>query len=473
MSVSWTGHNVGVSSQFWMSIASDSTGTKLAACNSAFGGVEGGLIYTSTDSGSIWNPQNLTGGQDWHSIASSSDGSKLAAVVFGGNIYTSTDSGTTWTPQTSAGSQNWSSIASSTNGNKLAAVFYGGNIYTSTNSGITWTPQTSAGSQNWYSIASSSNGSKLAAVVQNGNIYTSTNSGLNWTEQTSAGSQNWSSIASSSNGTKLAAVVQNGYIYTSTDSGSTWTEQTSAGSQNWSSIASNSDGNYLAAVVQNGYIYISSDSGTTWTEQTSAGSGLWQSIASNSDGTRLAAVVFGGSVIYTGFNSSACYNYDTKILTNNGYVPIQDLKKGDLVQTYLHGYKPVDLIGKGVLHNKPNDFKECMYKLEKTEENGLTEDLIVTGGHSILVDELSDAYLNKCKENNIRNWETVVIDDKKLLLAGLSDDFSKLTDTNQYTYYHFTLEAEDETTRYGIYANGILSETPSKKQFLTYRFFHF
>ena len=31
-----------------------------------------------------------------------------------------------------------------------------------------------------------------------------------------------------------------------------------------------------------------------------------------------------------------------------------------------------------------------MYKMEKTETNGLIEDLIVTGGHSILVDDLGE-----------------------------------------------------------------------------------
>lgn len=38
--------------------------------------------------------------------------------------------------------------------------------------------------------------------------------------------------------------------------------------------------------------------------------------------------------------------------------------------------------------NNPEDFKGCMYKLEKTEENGLLEDLIVTGWHEVLVDDL-------------------------------------------------------------------------------------
>ena len=45
-----------------------------------------------------------------------------------------------------------------------------------------------------------------------------------------------------------------------------------------------------------------------------------------------------------------CFNHDTKILCLNKfskeeYVPIQDLRKGDLVKTYLHGYKRIEMIG--------------------------------------------------------------------------------------------------------------------------------
>jgi len=41
----------------------------------------------------------------WQSVASSSDGTKLVAVVNGGFIYTSTDSGVNWTQRDS--SRNW------------------------------------------------------------------------------------------------------------------------------------------------------------------------------------------------------------------------------------------------------------------------------------------------------------------------------------------------------------------------------
>jgi hypothetical protein len=104
-----------------------------------------------------------------------------------------------------------------------------------------------------------------------------------------------------------------------------------------------------------------------------------------------------------------------------------------------------------------------MYKMEKTLENGLIDDLIVTGGHSILVDDLGDYYA----ENEVRFKGTIPkIDDKFLLLCFLTKDFTQLTDKNEYTYYHLCLENNgNNDERFGIWANGILTETISKNQF--------
>ena len=78
-------------------------------------------------SGVNWTPRESNRG--WRSVASSADGSKLVAVVDGGRIYTSTDSGVSRTPRES--NRDWRSIASSADGSKLAAVVLNGQIYTS------------------------------------------------------------------------------------------------------------------------------------------------------------------------------------------------------------------------------------------------------------------------------------------------------------------------------------------------------
>jgi len=176
--------------------------------------------------------------------------------------------------------------------------------------------------------------------------------------------------------------------------------------------------------------------------------------------------------VVTPISDPSCFNEGTKILCLNKnleeeYIPIENLRKGDLVKSYKHGYRKIDLIGKNPMINNPERFNECMYKMEKTDDTGLIEDLIVTGGHSILVDDLG-----VLKEENDKIFgSTPMIDDKYLLLSAVSKDFKKLENTNLYTYYHFILENNgNDDERFGVWANGILTETPSKNQFNNHKY---
>jgi hypothetical protein len=277
----------------WRSITSSADGSKLAAV------VQGGQIYTSSDSGVTWAARESS--RDWGSITSSADGSKLAAVVrgypAGGRIYTSTNSGVTWTARET--NRMWFAITCSADGTKLAAVDYGypvgGRIYTSTNAGASWTAR--ATNRTWSAITSSADGSKLAAVVWGGQIYTSTDFGVSWTERGS--SQIWNSITSSADGSKLAAVSDGdvGGIYTSTDFGVTWTERGVGVSGDWESITSSADGSKLAA-VRYGKVHRSSNFGVTWTASTVKAHHNGHSITSSADGSKLA-LVGNGTPIYT------------------------------------------------------------------------------------------------------------------------------------------------------------------------------
>jgi hypothetical protein len=89
------------------------------------------------------------------------------------------------------------------------------------------------------------------------------------------------------------------------------------------------------------------------------------------------------------------------------------------------------------------------------------------GGHSLLVDELPKLTLLKYKKENV--WGTgkpQKIDDKYLLLAGLYPKCKIHEDTKMYTYYQLCLDNDgDDDNRYGIYANGVLVETPSVNQY--------
>jgi hypothetical protein len=170
-------------------------------------------------------------------------------------------------------------------------------------------------------------------------------------------------------------------------------------------------------------------------------------------------------------DDAPCFNEGTKILCLNKnfgekYVPIEKLRKGDIVKSYKHGYRKIDLIGKGIMINNSNINNNRMYKMIKTEKNGLIKDLLVTGGHSILVDDLGSL-----KEENEKIIGEVKIDDKYLLLASVSKDFIKIKENKEFTYYHFVLENNgDDNERFGVWANGILTETTSKNHFVNHKY---
>ena len=290
----------------WTSVACSADGVKVVAT------AWGDYIYTSINSGATWTQQTSAGQAGkggWQSVASDSTGAKLAAITQS-DIWTSTNSGANWTVQSppDLDSEPWTSIASSADGTKLAATNNGftpnGNgdyIYTGVYSGgaWTWTRQTNPGLHHWLSIASDSTGAKLAAVYSGGNVNTSTDSGATWVSQTNSGLRNWQAIASDSTGTKLAAVVYGGYIYTGVYSAGawTWTERAAnLGLQSWSAIASSSNGNKLIAAAAGGRLYTSSNSGADWVEQQPAGNTdqNWRTVAINSDGSKFFAAVMGG-----------------------------------------------------------------------------------------------------------------------------------------------------------------------------------
>lgn len=176
--------------------------------------------------------------------------------------------------------------------------------------------------------------------------------------------------------------------------------------------------------------------------------------------------------IIQSISDPSCFNEGTKILCLNKnlqeeYILVENLRKGDLVKSYRHGYRKIDLIGKNPMINNPDSSAACMYKMEKTEKNGLIEDLIVTGGHAILVNNLGSYK----KENDKLLGSAQIIDDKYLLLSAVSKDFIKLDNTNLYTYYHFILENNgNDNKRFGVWANGVLTETPSKNQFTNHKY---
>jgi hypothetical protein len=173
-----------------------------------------------------------------------------------------------------------------------------------------------------------------------------------------------------------------------------------------------------------------------------------------------------GSYNYTVFTLSVvapiCFLKGTKILcANDEYKNIELLETGDMVKTYLHGDVAIDTIcHMNIHHSRENEKRDQLFVYKKDNHPILTEDLIVTGGHSILVDCLKGS---QAKELMKELGRIFVTDDKFRLLSCLderADPYEKAEADE--VVYHICLEHSNPNMNYGIWANGMLMETCQK-----------
>jgi hypothetical protein len=164
---------------------------------------------------------------------------------------------------------------------------------------------------------------------------------------------------------------------------------------------------------------------------------------------------------YTGY--IPCFKKGSKILTDNGYKVVEQLKKGDRVKTLLNGYKPIVLIGKREIYHpasiKRN--KDQLYNYSAGKIDELFEDLVLTGCHSVLVDCFSSEEQNQQVRDVLGR---VFITDKKIRLPACVDPRATVyLEEGTYTIYHIALEHDNYFMNYGIYANGLLVESCSQR----------
>jgi len=186
-------------------------------------------------------------------------------------------------------------------------------------------------------------------------------------------------------------------------------------------------------------------------------------IADNSSGTSPQNVVYAnGSLLisdgtYNLYPAVPCFLEGSKILSlvegEETYVPIENLRKGDLIKTSRNGYKKVEIIGKGDIVNPGNNERteDRLYKCSPVNYPELTEDLYITGFHSILVDTLTDFQ----REKTIMHTERIFVTDNKYRLIACVDERAEPWNAEgDFTIWHIALENTDERMNYGIYANG-------------------
>ena len=377
-------------------------------------------------------------------------------------IYYSTNSGQTWTQSINLTNGNFNSVSLS-GSNGIAGSNSALGLYYTTNSGVNWTRSDLASggpTENDFYSVSLSGTNAIAGSMSGTGIYYSTNSGQTWTQTAVNTGDFYSVFLSGANGIAGSGNSNDGIYYT-TNSGVTWTKSSLA-SGNFvvalsGSIAVATSSDWFATGTGSG-IYKSLDYGQNWT-----GAGV-NSGAFNSLSLSGSRAIAGGSTnngIYYA-SSSLCYEKNTLILVLENevevYKKICELKVGDIVKTYKHGYKKIKMIKSFNYHTyNITRLKRCVYRMKD-------HNVIITGKHGLLIDELTQLEIKNIKKCGIilRN-----IDDKQVLPACASDKFEKITDIFEFELWHFVLENDDESRNYGIYiTDGILSESCSEKAFL-------
>jgi hypothetical protein len=445
-------------------------------------------------------------------IASSYDGTIIYVAINGVGLYQSTNSGVNWTLIWSNGGI--TSVACSSNGVIVYAACLGENLYKSIDTAINFyrvfnSPFTLPGGvanpevtdpafagytlENVYQITCDGTGNKFIMTTNAAaSIYQSIDQGINisfiyeipgYVTNPSAPT----CITSNSDGTILYAALNNTpsqNIVVSKDSGVTWTSIALYGITGpFSNIATNSYGDFVYALdtlsnlntfypTHADYAVLIPGSGNTYTALGVYNSGNNLIISQNYYPSNISPTITGGAVVqYTvtnkyipGQSSLACFKEGTKILTNNGYRKVEDLRKGDLIKTFLNNYIPIEMIGKKEIYHsalKDNRIKDQLYKCSSNKYHEIFEDLVITGCHSILVDNFKD---EKQKEKTIEINGKIYATDTKYRLPACVDERAVVYEkSGLYNIYHLALENENYYMNYGIYANGLLVETCSKR----------
>jgi hypothetical protein len=405
-------------------------------------------------------------------IATSSNGNILYAV-YSNNlsyaIYNSTDSGVSWNELVGSDlpkGGNYRGITTNYNGTRLYAIWNDppSGMYYSANSGVTWTAVSSSITSfpSLVSIATDSTGTNIITCTTN-TIYISTDSGSTFTSVHTTG-VNIRSVACSSNFGIYYYSTEAGDVYRSTNLNNTiWTNLPSiVGNNNCACLTCSADGSKVFLSDNNSSLFLYS--GGVW--ETIAFAGGFGLIVSYSNGLGLLSTS-GGPTFTTyslTYSQYPCFKEDSKILCYKDgkeiYRNVQDLRRGDLVKTLRNGYVAVDMIGTTKLHNSKTSNEHRLYRCTPTKYPELTEDLIITGHHSILVSHITDEQRERIKET----MGKVYVTDNKYRLAACIDDRAEPYDKEGlYNIWHVALENLDYYMNYGIYANGLLVETCSRR----------
>lgn len=493
-------------------IHSDSTGQYILVN----GGQNG--IYRSTDYGATWSrPSEFSGFYCSASCASYGGAVMYAAMIdttlFTLSIYYSTNQGASWTAcanQPNLGSNfNIASMCCKSDGTNLVFTtpYQGGPV--PVNSTIQYNPSpTTTGS--WsvsnidgtvsvacFSVACNPSATYYVAVMPSinalaGGVYTSTNQGATWTRNTDASVTDntamWTSVTCSGNGTFIASnsghwtgmgsppMTYDGGIFQATNPTGAWGAISAFSNYVGSSFAPgfaacNADATNIFVSTQPKTQTGLANEGVCYTIGGAAGSSAYDSldgqgytlgyILLNTAGTQpfLIGIQYNNNndfygLLSTNGGGAVCFMEGAQILTDEGYRAVETLRVGDKVKTLHSGYRAIVMTGSSTIFNNPTP--------ERTREKLYVypEGLVVTGGHSVLLEKFTDEQLAKVKKSL---GKVYVTEGRGRLLAMDDDRASVYPVKGKFNIYNFALESPNDYRNYGVYANGgVLVESSFK-----------
>jgi len=122
-----------------------------------------------------------------------------------------------------------------------------------------------------------------------------------------------------------------------------------------------------------------------------------------------------------------------------------------MVKTLRNGYRAVTLLGKSRIYNNNSTerVRERLYRYPK-------ENLVLTGGHSVLVDAVSGEQMAAIRES----FGKLFFTEGKIRLMAKDDPEAECYPVQgPHEIYNFVLEAPTEHMNYGVFANGKLVES--------------
>jgi len=199
-----------------------------------------------------------------------------------------------------------------------------------------------------------------------------------------------------------------------------------------------------------------------YTISTYGGYSSWR-IASNSTGSSSQATIYSAGVDlnsdgnYYLYPASPCFLQGSSILCEVGGVEtevlVENLAPGMFVKTTHDGLKRVDFVAKGTIQNPAGNerIQNRLYKYSPNNYSELKRDLFITGQHSILVDDITEAQ----RETMIKYLGKIYMIDTKYRLEAFANELAEPWDSEgTYNIWYISLEGADPKMNYGVYANG-------------------